>query len=138
MFTKLNNIRSAKTGSQRGFSMVECLFALAILSVSALAVTQGSIYSLVHMKRAIRQNIAQELALSKLEEYAAIDPSTLDSGDDSNEPSLSVDNISFSRQVAVTVNSDNSRTVTVTVATNESSLGEEIVLENTFALWGNV
>lgn len=120
-----------------GFGIIECLIAVTILAIVALGATYNTMYSISNSKRAMRSQVALELAESRMEGLAATDPSTLDSTDNSSETGLHSMNVSFSRQTTVVVNADGSRTVTVVVSPTNSSLVGSHTLTSTFLLWGN-
>lgn len=89
------------------------------------------------MKRNIRNSVAAQLALDKIEMLSSTDPSTLDSSDNQTESPLVSKNISFKRVTTITVNDDNSRTVTVEVTNLKNILGGHAIFTNRFSLWGN-
>lgn len=121
-----------------GFSIVECLVAVAILGIAALAASKGTIASYSYSKRSLRQSIATQLAEEKLEEYAATDPSLLTAASGLAEPYVTSGNVVYSRVSTVTVNADASRTVTVVVTPRRIGVGTAVSLQATLALWGNV
>ncbi len=121
--------------SEVAFSMVETLVSIVLLGIMALGVANSSIFSMKMAKRGERSSIAAQLALARLEEFASIDPSTLDDDFDENTTGIEVENISFTRNVDVTENADGSRTVTVTVFNEEESLGGRAIYSSTFFLW---
>jgi len=127
----------SKKKFQQGFSLIEVLVAMVILSVVGLAVANNTIKSYSFMKRSIRNSLATQLALDKLEMVSAVNPTTLDSSDNTVETSVISKNISFTRTTTITVNSDNSRTVTVEVNGNTESLGGRAIYTNRLSLWGN-
>lgn len=120
-----------------GFSMIECLVAVALLSVTALAVTHSTVQSMVLAKRNMRNSMATQLALSKIEEYAAMDPESYTAANSVTGTSIVFDDVTFTRSIAITVNSDSSRTVQVTVRVADASLGGDVTFKDTFPLWGN-
>ena len=124
------------TDAEAGISLLEVLVALVVLAIISMgvAVSTGRSYSLA--KRAIREEIASELARSKLEELLAVDPSSLSAASSLSETGLVSSGISFFRNTVVTVNADNSRHISVTVAPTESDRGKSVTFQQTVSLWG--
>lgn len=77
-----------------------------------------------------------QLALEKLETYAAIDPATLSSANNTTEE-ISREQLSFSRTSSITVNTDSSRTIEVAVSDLGSVDQGQATIRGTFALWGS-
>jgi len=120
----------------RGFLLIEVLVAVLLLSIASLSILQSTVMSYKTVIRNQRNSLAQQIALEKMEELAGENPANLGDGFDATETGLVYDDISFTRVTEVTVNSDNSRTVVVSVAATETELGGEMTLSNNFALWG--
>jgi len=123
--------------NERGMSLLESLAAISILSVVGLSLTYSTIASYKLTHRNIRNSVAAQLALEKMEELAARNPSTLSSADNEFEEEVLVDNMAFNRNTEIEVNIDGSRTIFVDVDTNNESLGGRSSMINTFALWGS-
>jgi len=123
--------------NEKGMSLLESLAAISILSVVGLSLTYSTIASYKLTHRNIRNSVAAQLALERMEEMAARNPSTLSSADNELEEAVYVDNMSFSRNTEIEVNVDGSRTIFVDVETNNESLGGRSSVVNTFALWGS-
>ena len=123
---------------ESGFTIMEVLVAIVLLAFIGLASARNSIMSMTTLKRSIRNSIATQLAIEKIEELGAVDPTTLDAGDNSTEASIIQDNIEYSRATTVVVNSDQSRSVTVVVTPNDTQLGGSYTTTSRFPLWGNV
>ena len=117
-----------------GFSLIEVLVAMALLSVVMLSLSYNVIVSYRLMKRNERNSIAQQLAFEKMEQLAAVRPLSLSSANDLTETKVR-SNISFTRTTTVLVNTDTSRTVTVSVNNNVHSLGGSASVTNTFVSW---
>lgn len=128
---------SNRMRSEAGFSIMEVMVAVVILALVGLASAKNSIMSMSTFKRSMRNSIAMQLAVEKLEELGSVNPTTLDNSDDSTEANVVEDNITFTRVTQVTQNADESRTVTVTVNANDADLGGTYEVTNTFPLWGN-
>lgn len=114
---------------------MEVLVSLVLLSLVAFNLAYSSVFSMKTFKRTLRHTLAAELAMEKMEELSATNPSSLDNNDDLQEPNVEAEGIRFSRATDITVNSDGSRTVTVTVTGDEQSLGGNATFSTTFALW---
>jgi Tfp pilus assembly protein PilV len=120
-----------------GLTMIEVLVALMLLSITSLSIAVATISAIKQTRRSERNSYATHLAFRKLEELASIDPSNLTDSYDASESNLTVDSISYTRTTDVTVNADNSRTVSVTVAPVNASRGKTVTYQSTFALWGS-
>ncbi len=123
--------------SEAGFTIMEVLVAIVLLAVVGLASARNSVMSMSTLKRSIRNSIAMQLAVEKLEELGSINPTSLDASDNATESAVVQDSISFSRTTTVVVNSDQSRSVTIVVQANDASLGGNYTASSRFPLWGN-
>lgn len=121
---------------EKGFTLIETLVAVALIAITMLALGQSVATADRSMKRGYRNSTALELAVQKLEQLGAVDPSTLSAASGGTE-TLTSNGISFTRVTTVTVNADNSRSVTVQV-TGTLGKGGNATLSNTFSEWGNV
>ncbi|NMC64511.1 MAG: prepilin-type N-terminal cleavage/methylation domain-containing protein [SAR324 cluster bacterium] len=130
-------IRQSLGGSQ-GFSLIEVMATILILAVTGLAIARSTIVSYRIMHRNERNAIALQLALQAMEEYATLSPVTLSASNDRSEPLVIYNNMKFARTSTVTVNGDNSRTVSIVVTPVDSELGGAATLTNTFPLWGTM
>jgi prepilin-type N-terminal cleavage/methylation domain-containing protein len=126
-----------KSKEAQGFSVVECLVAMLILAVGALAVAHSTTQAWVLGKRSVRMSYANQLASSKLEELTALNPSSLSESNNTSETGLLYRGVLFNRNTTIVTNPDGSRTVTITVAPQVAHLGSQVTLENTFRQWGN-
>ncbi len=120
--------------NQNGFSMLEVLVSVAILSIVGLGISQSSIGMLRARTVTLNKQVSTQLATEKLEQYAALDPLTL-SAENSNSESLSHAGKSFLRSSTITVNSNGSRTVTVSVRPADASQSGSANLSGTFTSW---
>ena len=124
--------------SETAFSLLEVMAAILLLSITTLGITRSTILSYRTGLRNERNGIALQLALQKMEDMAGVNPVTLSDANDAVETPLVIENLRFNRVTNVTVNGDNSRTVSVVVNSNKPELGGHAELENTFALWGTM
>lgn len=131
------NILDPQSTKQRGFGLIEVLVSLFLLGLISLGITQSLTTSLAVAKLTEVHFAASSLASSHMEELAAIDFASLNSG--YNETGTIVTtpglNMTFSRDTTITINPDNSRTVTVTVTSNHDGLPTRVNFTSTFALW---
>lgn len=133
---------SARNNSDRpmkdsGFGLIEVLVSIVILSIVGLATARSSITAMSSLQRSQRNTLAYQLAMTKLESMISIDPTGLDSGDNSTESSIIAEGAEFTRTVAIVVNTDQSRQITVSVAPKDLSLGGVSTISHTVSLWGN-
>ena len=123
--------------SNKGFSIIEVLCALCLFMVMGLGLTYNSIYALKFQKNAELANLATNLAVTKAEELAGVDASTLSSGNNSTETGLTVTGhkITFNRSTTITVNADGSRTVVVLVSSPSPFLLKSVSYSTRLAPW---
>ncbi len=122
---------------EAGFALVEALVSILIMAVISLGIAQNLIGALRTAKFTEVNHAASSLAISKMEELAAIDVSALNASHSSSESSVTWPglDISFSRDTTVVVNADESRTVDVTVTSNSSKVSTSVDFSTTFATW---
>ena len=128
---------------EAGLSLMEVMVVVFTMSLISLAVTNSALVSFRANYFVRLKSAADTLALSKMEFYAAQDPHSLDASDNGTEtgvssPISSLNNVSFSRTTAITVNPDESRTVTVSVATEDPDRPSPRVtttVTSTYSLW---
>ena len=116
---------------------MEVIIAMVLITIVGVSMSFGVVTSLVAMKKVEMNNAASGLAISKIEELAAVEVSHLDSTYSEAESAVLVDgiDISFTRVTNVQVNADNSRTVAVTVSSNSTTVPTEVAMSSRFALW---
>lgn len=119
---------------EAGFTLIEVLAALTILSIVSLSLFRNVATSYQVMRRNERNSVAQQLAFEKMEELAAVRPLNLSSANNVTE-TVSRNYITFTRTAAIVVNADKSRTVTVTVTNKKPALGGSATVTNTFVSW---
>ena len=130
-------MRHAPQRSEQGLSVVEVLVAISLLAISGLAVAQSTIRSFSHLNQSYRTSIASQIALEHLELFAQRDPSTLEATASESSTTVTQSGLTFYRSTAISVNSDGSRTVSVSV-TSPRGLTGKASLSTTFPLWGDV
>ena len=123
--------------AQAGSTIVEVLVAIVLFGLVGLSMATSNIYGIKFQKRAELGNLATNLAVTKIEQLAGYDPTTLDAGDNSSETGIAVSghSITFNRVTTITVNSDGSRTVQVTVSSPIASLLTPVTYVTRFAPW---
>lgn len=136
-FVKEENIAFPTKTNEEGFSIIEVVVSIMIIASMSLGILSNILMAL-HSDKLVEVNqAAYNLALSKVEQFAAIKPSQLDASDDQSETGVAVSgmNITFARSAQVTVNADNSRTIQVDVSSERSNLATSVSYTTTFAVW---
>lgn len=126
------------SAAQAGFSMMEVLVAMAVFAIVALGAAQSTIYAVKFQKYAEVSNAARNLAVSKAEELTGVDLALLDDRYDLSESDIAVvghNAVKFNRSTNVSVNSDGSRTVDITVSSSSPLLRKPIQYSTRFAPW---
>lgn len=122
---------------EEGFSIIEVIISIVIIAIMSLGILTNILMALRSDKLIEVNQAAYNLALSKVEQFAAIQPSQLDASDNSTENAVAVSgmNITFTRVSQITVNADNSRTIQVDVSSDNSTLDTSVSYTTTFAVW---
>jgi Tfp pilus assembly protein PilV len=121
--------------AENGLTVVEVLVAATLLAVVGVSITQSSIMITQQNNRTVYRSQAIELATDKLEELATINPELL-SDDLDESQTLTHEGHSFTRIVNITIRSNRARHALVTVRSDAPGIDVEVVIENSFALWG--
>jgi Tfp pilus assembly protein PilV len=126
-----------KAKSESGMGIIEIMFSVILISITAGAIMSHSLMSLKISKHLELNHAAHSLALSKVELLHAQNTSDLDSSDNETETGLTTAGVTFtfSRTTTITVNSDNSRTVTINVATENSPVPASSTYSVSWAIW---
>lgn len=127
---------AAKT-KEDGFSIIEVIVSILIIAVMSLGILSNILMALRSDKLIEVNQAAYNLALSKVEQLAAIKPSQLDASDNQSETGVTVSgmNVTFARTTQVTVNADNSRTIQVDVSSERAKIDTSVSYTTTFAVW---
>ena len=121
-----------------GGTLVEVLATVTILAFAAGTVGTSVITSLRIYKKSQVSAGAHTLGIQKIEQLSIVNRNALDDSYDESESNLvisTVDNLTFTRTVDVTVNSDNSKTVDVVVVSNNLNLPVSATYSTTFSVW---
>ncbi len=122
--------------NEKGFSLVETLFAILLLSISSLGIMSSATFATGTINRTIHNATATRIALDALEEYYNVDPESLIDGYSNTETVM--DGVSaYTQTVNIVVNADRSRSVTIVVEGVTEKAGGYVTLSNTFALQGS-
>jgi prepilin-type N-terminal cleavage/methylation domain-containing protein len=121
---------------ERGFSLIEMMTAITLLSVLSLAVFNGFGTAAQVIRISDSSSVQSQLALSKLEELAAVPASELASGEVKESP-ISVRGMTFERTTTIAALGSGSRQLKVTVinTTNGSNIAP-ISYESVLNPWG--
>ena len=111
-----------KQATQKGSIILEVLVGVILLAIMGLGLTRSMLMSLKTREHSVRSSFAMQIAADTLEEYSAINPSSLDDTNDLTDVVTRL-GVNFNRVVDVTVNSDSSRTIDVTVTAVTTKLG---------------
>lgn len=126
--------RSGPRHPSRGSSLVEVLFALALLSILALNSLRGSLVSFSTTHKAVRNNVVNLLAMEAMEQLMILDPEALT--EDETTDIVTYNNLQYTRTINITVEEDRTRTITVTVSANSVTVPATITITDSLALRG--
>lgn len=127
--------------SEIGMTLIEVLVGMFILSLVSLGLAKSMTVSVQSYKNVQITSAMRNLAQNKLEQFAAINPQSIDSNShDSNEVNLTVPFLSslvtFDRDTDAIVNADGSRSIEVTVTCNHPKYTDKVFVErSTFTRW---
>lgn len=116
--------------------LIEILVVITLFAVFGLAVAKSHIVSSKTALRALHNSMAMQLAIDELESYASVDPTTI-SASDSYADTLARDDVTFSRTVTFTVNSDGSRTIRVRIDGGTSDTDGHALVSTKYSMWGS-
>ncbi len=125
------------SNTQRGTGLLEVLVAIVLLGILGLTVVSSSIVGIRYQKASEIGNLAMNLAVSKAEILSGVRIDLLNDTYDATENTLQVSGhkITFKRVTDVTVNSDGSRTIFITVSSPSPYLPQPAKYTTTFAPW---
>ena len=116
---------------QGGSSLIELLVAISLFSIVALSLAKSVGFSNRIQSKTNSNSVAMQIALEGLESYAKKDPLTLSAVTNSSS-TIAKSPTTYTRLVSITVNSDNSRTVQVTVSDNNKVVKASATVKGTF------
>ena len=121
--------------SERGFSIIEVLAAIGIISLIGLMIMNSSVMSVKAYGKSRKALIARQIATEVLESFSRFDPQSIMS-DGTVTSTVQEDGISFTQEISVTINSvHRTRDVVVTVST-DTEPKVSVSLNNSYYLWG--
>lgn len=116
---------------QAGSSLVELLVAMMLFSIVALALANSIGFSNRVQGKTNSNSAAMQIALETLESYAKKDPLTLTAVTNS-QSSVTRSPTTYTKLVTITVNSDRSRTVQVTVKDTNKVITSSATVKGTY------
>ena len=128
--------RAVSSSGEKGFFLMEVLVVICLFAILGLSIAQSNQTAVRMRGMAVHDSVAMQLAMESLENYASLDPATLNA-DDNYSDQVTRSGIKFQRTLTVNVNSDTSRTISVAVTGLNSALGGSANVSGTFALWGS-
>lgn len=123
--------------SESGFLIAELMLVLILLGIFGLSLLRANLMSVSSHGAAEMEALASEIGAEAMEEYAGIDPINLDDADDRSDTVERGTHV-FNRVVNVTVNADSSRTIVVTIASQNPRYTTSVTFQNRFAKWGSL
>lgn len=118
------------TPPQSGSSMVELLVAISLFGIVALGLGNSIGFSNRIQAKTNSNSVAMQIALEQLEDYAKLDPLTLQTS--SVTSTFARNTTTYNETVSITVNSDKSRTVSVTVTDNNKVIKSSATVKGTY------
>jgi len=126
----------ASAGQAAGFTIVELLVSLLLMGILAVAIAQGTTVSLTLSKQTRVSQLMHNLAVGRLEEISGTKASFLTAGTGVEaEVSAPGTGFTFTRTTAITLESENTRAVTVTVASNGAVKPQPVIYKATLPVW---
>ena len=115
---------------------MDALVAMVLAAIVALGVMQSTLIAYRYSYQNESRAAAKELAIERLEEFAAQDPETFVDGNQIVEASVTRNSMTFSRTTDFLIETDRTRLVTVTVDSATDKFPVSVELSRGFALWG--
>lgn len=130
-------MKTKKLADCRASSLVEVMVAVVFFAIVGLALTQSVLGGIRFQKQAEIIMLAKNLAISKAEQLSGVSTTLLNDTYDLTENNLTVTGhtITFTRVTNVTVNSDGSVTVDVSVSSLNPILTNAVSFTTRFAPW---
>lgn len=118
-----------------GFTLIESLAAVTIMSFIGLAVLQSSLVGIRTNNKNMLSALATELAQDTLENYSCSDPESFSDGTSTTDE-VSFHGKRFTRTVSISINSDRSREVDVKIESLGGLINVVFEASNSYPLWG--
>jgi prepilin-type N-terminal cleavage/methylation domain-containing protein len=133
----LVNYKLQHLKNQKGSTLIEVLVAISLFSIVGLGLAQSAQMGLLFQKRSEIGDMAKNLAISKAETLSGVEISQLNDTYDTTENSVTVSGhkIIFKRVTDITVNSDGSRTIDITISSTSAYLPQPVSYSTRFAPW---
>lgn len=130
------NMHGRSPAGADGFTIVELLVSLLLMGILAAAIARGTTVSLSLSKQTRVSQLMHNLAVGRLEEISGTKASFLTAGTGVEaEVSAPGAEFTFTRTTAITIENDNTRAVTVTVASNGAVKPQPVVYKATLPVW---
>lgn len=120
---------------ESAFSILEAIVALSLFLIFALSVSKNVQMVIWARGKTVRQALAIQIVNDRVEEFAALNPLSLDDNDDSSEL-VTRNGLSFERETDVTVLPNGSRELFVRVESTNLVYPASAELSTVFSLWG--
>lgn len=127
--------RENKENNEAGFSMLDVLLAMMFLGIVLSTYARNSVSTYQGVDKTARYANALSIAEQNLEALIQVNPLTLDNTDDVTDTVIQ-DNITYSRDIDITVNANGSRFIEIEIESISANQKAEVRLEHTAALWG--
>lgn len=136
-FDGLCTKRGHVLSGDQGFSLLEVLVAIVFIGIVSLSISSSIAVALKTEKNTEVHFAASVLASDRMEQLSALDAIDLDSSYNESGASVSWNglNINFLRSTTVTVNADDSRTIDVSITTDNANFPINVSFSSTTALW---
>lgn len=129
-------MRNRRAQSQSGFSLIEMMASVALLAIVSLGSIQAFATAATIIRGSDRSAVQSQLALNKLEEYAATPASSLAAGE-AKEKNLKVRGMTFERTSQIVSFGDGRQQVTITVAATDPRITQvPVTYQGVFYPWG--
>ena len=122
--------------SEDGFLIMDALVAMVLAAIVALGVTQSTLIAYRYSYQNEARAAAKELAIERLEEFAAQDPEGFVDGNQIVETNVTRNSMTFTRTTDFVIEADRTRLVSVTVDSATDKFPVSVALSRGFALWG--
>lgn len=127
---------NALATTQSGFSLIELMASVALLAIVSIGSIQAFATASSIIRGSDRSSVQSQLALNKLEEFAAIPASSLTAGN-TLEKNLNVRGMTFDRTTQIVSFADGRQQVIVSVVPADPAVTPEVITyQGVFYPWG--